>query len=384
MSSRLKSKKFRIVIALVLILIIVSVTAFGYYEDRLQKARLLRTVPRPPLAHGCYKYTKNLEWQKVDCLTPEEVRKFPHPQAHVSPLQQGGGSPGVWGLIPASINSENQIPQLPAFARSTQNIPKIYEATVSIDHVLQFQQEFDTSPNNGGPSAFSIQINTNVWSVPPRAHTYWDQFVFQNYNPTQGGYARLGIWQNDLTEACGYATYMIGKKSDPTCSGTGPAGGYVCQCIKVNTEILNIGTIWYGFVNAYIIPGPAGQGTQPQGTLVVVADLPQGVYSTVTSDSYYLANNWVTVSGTILGSGGGSQAQFTSPTIVQTTLRAEYVGVTTANSLSAKVLPIPFMDFNTAESNNLNYVPGGGVISTTYQPDLQDDGIAQMTTLSSV
>jgi len=175
---------------------------------------------------------------------------------------------------------------------------------------------------------------------------------------------------------------MIGKKSDPTCSGTGPAGGYVCQCIKVNTEILNIGTIWYGFVNAYIIPGPAGQGTQPQGTLVVVADLPQGVYSTVTSDSYYLAENWVTVSGTILGSGGGSQAQFTSPTIVQTSVRALYVGINTADGL-VRVLPIPFMDFNTAESNNLNHFPFSPT-QLTYTPDPEDDGVAQVTTFSYV
>src|SRR5208282_5526918 len=104
MSSRLKSKKFRIVIALVLILIIISVAAFGYYDYRiLQGKQLGADVPRPPpplatAPFSCKEYSKSHGWRTVDCLSEEFVRAHvPHPQAHISPLAQGG-SAGVMGI----------------------------------------------------------------------------------------------------------------------------------------------------------------------------------------------------------------------------------------------------------------------------------------------
>ena len=74
---------------------------------------------------------------------------------------------------------------------------------------------------------------------------------------------------------------------------------------------------------------------------------PSTCWSVLQTDTYGLYNSkWSEASGNILGSGGSSTADFTSPTTV-------YVGITIAenNRMSAS----QYTDYNTAEMNNLNY-----------------------------
>ena len=108
MPSRFKSKRARIVLGLVLILVVLTVAAFGYYEYRLQQGRLIPSVPKPPLVAGCHEYTKSQGWRTVECLSPEYVRAhIPPPKAHVSPFAQGDGN-GVVGVVTGVLSTSTK------------------------------------------------------------------------------------------------------------------------------------------------------------------------------------------------------------------------------------------------------------------------------------
>lgn len=331
MSSRLKLKKSRIVMVIVLILIVLSLAAFGYYEYRLQQGRLLsNSVPKPPSVLGCHEYTKNKEWHTVECLTPEQVRHIPHPQARALPLAEGGNV-GLVGV--AHINPVTNSP--------------ITFAQVSINMIAYPPPYFlwlgSETDSNSGPDGFSIQLNTNTYTGR-NGNAYWNQFVVQSFTPLPGANTNacsgtycftdvFGIWQIDVTVACN------------TPPGCGNPQGYSCTCIFITPQTLT--ATYIGLVQGFVEPVA---GTS-YGNLVSVALLGDGtIYSVVARDYYGLSalGHWQQASGTILGAGGGSQAQFTTPTAVHTTLATTFAGPV--------LLEHTYTDKTTAESNNLAYL----------------------------
>lgn len=330
MSSRLKSKKWRVVIALVLILIIISVAAFGYYEYRLQQGRQLSvSVPRPPLVKGCHEYSKSQGWRTVECLSPEYVRShYPHPKAHISPLQQGGGS-GVVGIQPVGqVITSNPI----VAASVTVNMQVLGGGYCD---VFALGCVTDSVAGDGG---FSIQLNTNTF-IGRNGDTYWYQFVHQNFPQDLASLKPLfGVWQNDLTVAC---------KNNPTCSNP---QGYECDnCVNVPLQAMT--GKFSGLVDVHVEPPSPGNyvGVAPNNLVSTLITSQGDAYAVVVPDFYGLSTrgHWQHVSGTILGAGGGSQANFRSPTWVQTALVASY------NKIA--IFLQTFTDTTTAESNNLAY-----------------------------
>ena len=334
MPSRFKSKRARIVLGLVLILVVLTVAAFGYYEYRLQQGRLIPSVPKPPLVAGCHEYTKSQGWRTVECLTPEQVRHIPPPQPHVSPLAQGGGN-GVVGA--AHLNPVTESP--------------ITFAGVNIN-MIAYPPPFllgwigSETDSKSGPDGFSIQLNTNTY--PGRnSHTYWDQFVVQSFTPLNGAGLNsqpcssgsacrvdvFGIWQIDLNVACS------------TPPGCGNLNGYSCSCVLITAQILTASYI--ALVQGFVEPAA---GT-PYGDLVSLAILGDGTFYSVVVPDYYglsVQGHWQQASGTILGAGGGSRAQFATPSAVQTTLSVTFAGPV--------LLEHTYIDKTTAESNNLGYI----------------------------
>ena len=362
MSSRLKSKKLRIVIALVLILIIISVAAFGYYNYRIQEGKQLGAdISRPPLVtspFSCHEYTKSHGWRTVDCLSEEYVRAHvPHPQAHISPLAEGDGA-GVLGINPGRPS-----PLLPVtFAQVNVNVLFIPPP------FFFFSSEVDSSSGLGG---FSIQLNTNTFTGRS-GHNYWYQFVHQNFTPLPGANSNacsgslcftdvFGIWQNDITVACNNPALKCGNPQ-----------GYFCTCVFVTPEALS-GSYSTNILTYFIPPTPGGGTYGSVGSILIT---PNSVYAVVAPDLYGLsALKWQSVSGTILGAGGGSQAQFITPTVVQTTLTAKYGNSGTQLDM---ILPNTYTDTTTAESNNLSYPSGNPPM--TYN----SDGTVTVQTLSFI
>ena len=94
-----------------------------------------------------------------------------------------------------------------------------------------------------------------------------------------------------------------------------------------------------------------------QWVLATVAILPHGIYAVVAPDAFNLHTNWHSVSGTILGVGGGSEAVFTHPTIVTTGVGASSCTappvISGIGCVSGNAASYYYTSGITAESNNL-------------------------------
>ena len=178
--------------------------------------------------------------------------------------------------------------------------------------------------SNAGANAWSIQLNTNPTQAS-NGYTYWIQFVFGNnygYYPFQ--YSYFAIWVANFSHSP--ITYT-------------PYGKYVpYQSLTAGNNYYVTGLVQNGLLEGYFTYFANGAYTS--------------VYEQI-PDNYGLQNHWNYVDGTILGLGGGSTANFASPTYEQTNLTmspASSFVYTTGSS--------------TAEQNNLAYY---SVVDGFYQ-----------------
>jgi hypothetical protein len=170
-----------------------------------------------------------------------------------------------------------------------------------------------------GANAFSVQLNTNTFSGS-NGQTDWDQFVLQN-GPNasnncdmHGPLLRTCIWQNDVTTQ-----------------------SYNYDCVPVPSQALYTGYVAY--FNASVRSGTISFVTE-----ILLSNGTYKSYSVSQSDNYGLSSHWYDASGTVLGFGGGSEAEFTASATVYADL-----GIARFTNASAE------SDTNTAEYNNLAY-----------------------------
>lgn len=213
---------------------------------------------------------------------------------------------------------------------------------------MAFSGETDTVNGSG---AFSIQTNTNFFTGLNKDWC-WVQFVLQNYPNEDVPQAPLCVWVFDVTEndwthtVCMYVPIQY-------LSSTYRAGiwGYAMR-----------GHSQYVLSTIAIVP--AGDGNI-------------GIYSVVAVDVFGLHANWHAVTGTILGAGSGSQANFTSPTTVVTTIVAAYSGAAIPtlfdkysflgklavwNGLTVRGHSV----WGTGETNNLCFPPAPTILCGRY------------------
>lgn len=164
------------------------------------------------------------------------------------------------------------------------------------------------SDNFYGTNAWSIQSNTNYFTGN-NGHTDSVQFVFQN-NPG-GNWARNCVWNNDVQTQT-----------------------YTPTCVATTIQTLSTGNVKYV------------QGISNPTTLTSIYCTGTTCWSVTASDLYGLRNKWSDASGTILGIGNASTANFVSPTNESTTITASASQSFTMNIVTT---------FVTAEKNNLNY-----------------------------
>jgi hypothetical protein len=254
--------------------------------------------PPPPTVPGCYVYTPS-GWESTRCATEEEMRRIPHPDAQLTV-------------------ASTAVPKL-VFGEVAVTLPRV-------------QSEVDVGRTGGRiRDAFTVQTNSNPWpiaSIP--GHSAAVQFVVHS----DGNLTTVCIWNIDITVQA-YAR---------ECTAPSPmrSGGLV------DFDNGNVA----GFVNA-------------GGTLTIMARTSWAASGTpslvalVGRDAYGLANNWTSVSGTILGYGNGSSAEFRNAEVFTTVLASTCPGDTEGTS---PVCPPPTLQPNatartgfagTSETNNL-------------------------------
>lgn len=255
------------------------------------------SLPLLPNAVGCYQLTSNLtstSWQSTPCLSSELASAVPKPTE--------GGSYGVEGVGGAGGIANGAYEQV---AFST------------------FSGESDATY---GSNDWSIQLNTNFFTIG--STTYWVQFTEQNYPTylTFFGYATFCIWQVDVTTQS-YPNKCVSTSIQSLSSSSSPTvTGYLSSSGGIN------------YLN--------GEYCENSTTCWAVKN----------TDNNGLTGNWSDSTGTILGLGNGSTADFTHPT-----------------SLSTEIILLASSSFSgykedtvtTAEMNNL----GLGTVSFSCNSD---------------
>ncbi len=171
----------------------------------------------------------------------------------------------------------------------------------------------ETDSRQGTSNAWSIQTNTNTWTHTGSTHTFWDQFVEQN-DPSDINNRYACVWQNDLS--------------------TTPIT-YAHICMAVPTQTLS--ATFEGYVEGKTLTN------NNLSTQYCNVALTTQCWLVTTSDTNQLHTHWLATSGTILGEGNGSQANFVSTSTVVTK-------VTTGPATSATT----FTDTETGETNNMS------------------------------
>lgn len=183
------------------------------------------------------------------------------------------------------------------------------------------------SDSSWGSNAWSVQLNSNFFTGSNGLGD-WIQFVLQNnlYNSSPSHrFARFGIW--NVTNVYG---------SSQTYSNTS---------VYIPIQTLSTST-------SYSIAGTYGNG-EIESQLVISSPTNTYSYLVYQPDTYGLFGNWSSVSGTILGAGGLSEANFVHTTTETTTLQ-----------ISAPIITNAFaqLDKTTGEENNLT--PGSPSTTT--------------------
>jgi len=250
-----------------------------------------RDAPPLPTMVGCFLLVHS-SWVAVPCLSPEEAAKLP-------PLMEGGNY-GVKGVSSSTISGSKVL--------------------VEGDIDIQFSQFSGESDSIYGASDWSVQDNTNQFSGA-NGDTYAVQFAEQNCGSQNCGAsgsanASLCIWQVDVTTQ---------NYSDRLCVGT---------------NIQTLSSNYHVSVSGYL--------SQSGGVYYLDSQFCDPIFNcwgVVNTDNKGLIGNWFGASGTILGYGGGSTADFTSPTSLSTKVFVDAYSPFYAQSTNV---------VETAEMNNLN------------------------------
>ncbi len=252
-------------------------------------------APPMPTAIGCYHYDKTTGWQTAACVADSVIKErmklhqIAIPQV-VPPTE--GGSNGVYGL------------------RTTSTTPTHAKTLVT------FTAYGGESDSKSFSTAWSIQTNTNFFTGN-NGDTDWVQFTEQNDNNNAVN-REACVWQIDVTTT-NYGT--------PT-------------CISVPTQTLS--SSYSGYVTGDVVVVGGITKLQTNYCNVGISQC----WGAIVADTYGLAasSNWSDASGTILGLGAGSTANFNHITSESTTVSAS--SETSANFL---------IDVTTGEFNDFTY-----------------------------
>ncbi len=283
-----------------------------------------------PTELGCYVETTPGKLTKVDCLSAEEIAKYlpPAPCAGAD----GDAACGMQSTVTAIQRSFgiNQIPITEAFLEVT-------------------LQQYSSSVDTGwGTGAYSLQLNTNFFG--PMGHQGWVQFVYQDFLSS----ARFCVWNIDVSTntyrpvCTPYSSVPLGARAQFT------VGGFVCaeSCTYFRPGGTGGPAVIWGWMHWDVLDARGN----------VCSSCGSGTVWAVAPDTYGLASNWLQVSGSILGAGGGSKINFAAYAVDQNVLGATACPIPLAPGWTCATPQLnghydDTAGWVTAESNNLYYAP---------------------------
>ncbi len=351
-----------------------------------------RHLPPPPNVVGCYVGTWN-GWLSVPCTPfsqmPPSLQKIPYiagGEVNISGYLNGDGNINAYGPAPGIQTTDANGLKYGQTDTVIVDIPPGTTAQPNeVDNCFSTEPGF-CDPAGMTSNSFSIQLNTNPFVSPTGPAAFplgsadgthpgwvqgdqaWSQFTIQSDGISNT--FSVCIWQNDFTQGKQFT-----KASD---------FAYISKCVQTSTNNRNLATqgrdlqpLDFASVAGFAFPDVDGTDND----LGVVAQLswwnPQndpgnfrGLYATVDRDLYGIgpSGGWKTASGTLLGSGFGSTAQFNSATVFTRVTAGNCatptpgIGTGNASSPCQSTLPISGASESTQqytdESNNLSVVSG--------------------------
>jgi hypothetical protein len=288
-NKKMTSKTTKIILFSALMLtLLVSISGMSVVEAVNENASSNALTNRPeipaaPDVFGCYYYTSGQVWVNIPCRTQEETKDIPIPTI-------GGTIYGVYGVRDSTSAIQN-------YGKSNVKFSTFSGETDSIF----------------GTNSWSIQTNTNSWVNTGSSNVYSVQFTAQN-DPTTSSNRNVCVWQNKISAPQVYT--------------------HVCAAIPLQT----LSSSYEGYVEGKTLTNNnlssqyCNVGSTTQCWLVV------------TSDTNQLHTHWVSNSGTILGLGSASAANFVSPAsaVTKVTTGPATTYTTLTNTL-------------TLETNNMSY-----------------------------
>lgn len=288
-------------------------------------------MSRPPVAIGCYYQEPGHEWQSVACVPSSKLSKQPRQQIKV------GDRGATWYLTKSNGMS------ITPTAQDT----SLTEGFVAVSF-LQFSGEYDSATTDGF-DVFSMQANSNTFTI--NGHTYWVQFTYTNNGPPSGNTSRspialepaqLCVQQQDNDD--------VHQKCVPTPNQALSSNWFgVIQGISTPLAPCKIPTVYPGSKR----PPPA-PACQLEYFLTAVIWTPWGALAVTDSDLYGLSSHWGQFGGSILGGAMGSEACFTSPTLLNSLTGAYAQWI--APPLNATSATFATTGGTTAERNNLSFI----------------------------
>jgi hypothetical protein len=293
-----------------------------------------------PKEMGCHEVTATGQLKTVDCLTPEEIGKYPPPAPCTG--ADGDAACGMQSVL-SSADKKAKI-----------NIVPITEAYLGVT-----LQEYSSSKDSVyGKGAYSLQLNSNWFQLAPGT-TGWVQFVYQDFLTS----ARFCVWNVHWPTNSNPATYTpvcAGMKSIPLDARLQfTVGGFVCagSCTYFRPGGVNGPSVLWGWIH--------WETLDANGNMCSGCD--SGTVLATAPDTEGLANNWTQMSGSILGT-SSSKISFSANAIVRNVLAGTACPIPLAPSWTCDSprLDGQYADtagWVTAEANNLYYAPSPNWVS---------------------
>jgi len=245
---------------------------------------LPEVVPDAPTTLGCYHYTKVAGWVTVACSSKAEMEELQQYRPTI------GGSSGV---------------------RGEQVSSGVINYGLTDVKFSTYSGESDSL--TGTTNTWSIQTNTDTWRNGGVGDFYTVQFVEQNHS-TNSNIRKTCIWQIDVTTQ---------NYSNTTC---------------INVPLQTLSSTYEGSVEGKVL---ANGSLQAQ--FCNIAGTTQ-CWVVVATDANQLGTHWTQSSGTILGLGAASSANFVSHA-------TEVTKVKISPATSGNII----LSTTTQETNNLTY-----------------------------
>ena len=329
----------------VVVVLVVAIVAFSVFRTRHKMTVVNRVLGPPGLQFpsfaaprggvGCYYLKPGDEvWQSVACVPPSEARKLPREQADPTLFAASNGN-----LAPATTRATS-----------------LWEGYVDVVFFNKFSGE--TDPGWQSNDSWSIQANTNFFTGN-NGDTDWVQFVYTNAQP-----GPPNVLPSVLPTLC--------VDQEDMNQGNSP-NAVQQQC--VNTTLQTLSSNFAGYVSATtsgpFFPCPIWRlrHCPADYTLTTIFTAWQGnagvgSWAVTAPDLNGLSTRWNQISGTIVGTALGTEAVFTSPTLLLSNTGAygpSLNNVSFTNRRCPSCPPVCPLSTNppcspTGETNNLNFL----------------------------